>query len=545
MGGHGDGFDVAVIGGGASGLAAAIAAVRAGSRVAVIERDVAAGLSILTTGNGRCNLSNGRLDVDRYLDPTWAHHVLGEGPEDLIRSFFEELGLVICEIEGRWYPVTRRAASVRDVLLAEVERLGVTLLCGADLAAARLSDDRWELELEEPARPIHFDGDTRRARRALAAAPRRTRIVAARSVVLAAGGSSERVCALFDIPHVPETPVLCPIACEVPGLPSGSLSRVDGLRVDGALTLERDGEKPFREEGEVLFRSYGISGIVSFDISRRARAGDLLEVDLLPIISPEELREHLSRREGLRGPYAAADATWFDGLLARPLAGLINELAGGSLEATARFCHAFPLTVAGLTETGQAQVRRGGIPLEAVEPGTLAVARSVTFGAPTAPCDTSSGTPTVSRDTSPSASAASHGASSDTSVAPGRAASPCGTSVALSKAESPCGAPSGTLAASCNAPSGTPITSEPSELIRNASYIAPTGSKMPAPSRNIPSIETTAPYGEHDEGPGLFACGEALNMDADCGGYNLAWAWLTGLCAGFSAARAAGNTAIV
>lgn len=56
-------FDVAVIGGGASGLAAAIAAARAGARVVVLERDVACGLPILSTGNGRCNLSNVHLDA--------------------------------------------------------------------------------------------------------------------------------------------------------------------------------------------------------------------------------------------------------------------------------------------------------------------------------------------------------------------------------------------------------------------------------------------------------------------------------------------------
>ena len=49
-------YDVIVIGGGASGLAAALSAARAGARTAVVERDVACGLPILSTGNGRCNL---------------------------------------------------------------------------------------------------------------------------------------------------------------------------------------------------------------------------------------------------------------------------------------------------------------------------------------------------------------------------------------------------------------------------------------------------------------------------------------------------------
>ena len=58
----GDAFDVAVIGGGASGLAAAIACARLDASVLIIERDVELGLPILATGNGRCNISNTHLD---------------------------------------------------------------------------------------------------------------------------------------------------------------------------------------------------------------------------------------------------------------------------------------------------------------------------------------------------------------------------------------------------------------------------------------------------------------------------------------------------
>ena len=74
-------YDVAVVGGGAAGLAAALAAARSGARAVVLESDVACGLSILATGNGRCNLSNSDLDPERYRYPDIARAVMGPRPE--------------------------------------------------------------------------------------------------------------------------------------------------------------------------------------------------------------------------------------------------------------------------------------------------------------------------------------------------------------------------------------------------------------------------------------------------------------------------------
>ena len=109
-------YDIAIIGGGASGLAAAIVAAREGARVLVIERDVEAGLPLLATGNGRCNLSNESLDPAHYLHPGIASRVMGPTPERDIAEFFDSLGLIRTSIDGRLYPITRRAESVRDVL---------------------------------------------------------------------------------------------------------------------------------------------------------------------------------------------------------------------------------------------------------------------------------------------------------------------------------------------------------------------------------------------------------------------------------------------
>lgn len=426
-------YDVAIVGGGASGLAAAISAARHGASVCVVERDVEAGLTLLATGNGRCNISNASLDAKRYRHPESVSSLFGTQPEQDIENFFDSVGLLLAqEDEGRLYPVTRRAESVRDVLLSSCRRLGVDIISCAALLHAK-HEDAWNLTLSVPEsilsfkRGRDFKSHIRNARKASAEARRADLPLRARSIVLAVGGRSQDACGVLGIPHIEEEPVLCPIACilDITLTPASknerALERLDGLRVEAMLSLKRKGAAIAYEQGEVLFRPYGISGIAAFNLSRRMKAGDVIELDLFPDVNAPGLESLLRHRERAIGPFSP-DGHWFDGMLARPIGQLITHLAARSndpLATAATLLHHLPLHVDGAAEPKQAHVHRGGIPLSCVDLSTLAL----------------------------------------TDIPD----------------------------------SGTPVT-------------------------------------------GLYACGEALDMDADCGGYNLAWAWLTGIRAGSCAA---------
>lgn len=420
-------YDVIVIGGGASGLAAAIASARAGAKTAIIELDVACGLPILATGNGRCNLSNERLRPARYRHPVIARAVMGERAEETLSAWFESLGIWTTNEDGRLYPSSKRAESVRDALLHASDRLGIQQLCGHRLIHAAWDDEcaAWKLEALAPSAPLHAPrardehARLRALRKALAAASLKSVSLTASAVVLAPGGAAEAVCQTFDIPHLEEQPALCPIACTLidgqGSLGQDTLARLDGVRADVRLSLVRDGTPLWSEDGEVLFRAYGLSGIAAFNLSRRIERGDVIEVDLFPHIDENDLRRLFREREEVVGPFEPRGSTWFDGMLAPAIGRAVTLAGAGSRDRAARAAKHLSFRVRGVTETKSAQVRSGGIPFSAIETETLEV----------------------------------------------RAAS----------------------------------------------------------------------------GKRLFACGEALDMDADCGGFNLAWAWLSGMRAGSSAAR--------
>lgn len=147
-------YDVLVIGGGASGLAAAITAARAGKSVCIVERDVACGLKLLATGNGRCNLSNESIDPQRYNHPAFVESAMGPQPEQELMGFFSSLGIMTTSEEGRLYPRSLRAESVRNALLNVCDRLGITLICGANVASTHKASEGWTLQIDRPARAL-------------------------------------------------------------------------------------------------------------------------------------------------------------------------------------------------------------------------------------------------------------------------------------------------------------------------------------------------------------------------------------------------------
>lgn len=375
-------YDVLVIGGGASGLAAAITAARAGKSVCIVERDVACGLKLLATGNGRCNLSNESIDFQRYNHPAFVKSAMGPQPEQELGSFFSSLGIMTTSEEGRLYPRSLRAESVRDALLNACDRLGVTLICGANVASAHKPSEGWVLQIVRPTRALkakkHDDrkSELRSLRKALADAPHKTETLQAHAVIIATGGNPTGIADTFDLPLTPLHPVLCPVSASVVG-DQTALKTLDGLRVRARLTLTRNHEKLWHEDGEVLFRTFGISGVAVFNLSRRIQHGDTILLDFFPDLSKDELLNILNRRFELLGGFSPRDSRWLDGMIAPQLSHVVcaafeqcHPSSNDAIHLVSILKH-FKLLVEGTAEERSAQVTRGGISVESISTPSL------------------------------------------------------------------------------------------------------------------------------------------------------------------------------
>ena len=127
---------IAVIGGGASGIVAALSAARMGADVTIYEACDRVGKKILATGNGRCNMTNVNADINDYHgeNPAFINGVKEQFWVKETLEFFEELGLVYkTEEKGKVYPFSDTASSVLDVLRMALEKIGVRIIANTEI----------------------------------------------------------------------------------------------------------------------------------------------------------------------------------------------------------------------------------------------------------------------------------------------------------------------------------------------------------------------------------------------------------------------------
>ncbi len=355
---------IAVIGGGAAGLMAALTAAERGD-VTILERCARVGRKLSVTGNGRCNLTNLNISPEKYHggDPGFPVPALNSfGPARTL-ELFRSMGLVtVAESSGRVYPLSDQAGSVVDVLRFAVAERGVSTVCSAEVR--KISRRGGGFVLCYGDEQLHAD-------RLIVAAggPAGTR----------AGGTELGLELLESLGHhrTAITPSLVQLKTE------NTFTRpLKGVRADAAVeVVSRSGIVLARSAGEVQFTEYGLSGPAIFEVSRAAvRAeGCRVRLDFLRQMGPEELKGLLL----LRRSTSLTAENLLTGVLHNKLgrtivtccgislAARLSSLDDGEIEKVAGAVKRTELPVTGSLGMEGAQVTAGGIDTREFDPETL------------------------------------------------------------------------------------------------------------------------------------------------------------------------------
>lgn len=359
---------IAIIGAGASGMAAALEAARdPQNNVLLFERQSRVGRKLLATGNGRCNLSNLAAQHSKYHgdDINFVTPALKSFDVENTLNFFKSLGLLTrVEDGGRIYPCSNHAASVVDVLRFGLEQAGVKLYCGLQVTDVKSKSGAFSVTANQES----FTADT---------------------VIIACGGlagahlgaSSDGYELLESFGH--KRTKLFPSLVQIKTDPLYPRA-LKGVKVYADVSVVSGGGVDAQARGELLFTEYGVSGPAIFDVSRAAttsRRGQKLHIDLLPDYCIDKVFMHLNSRRRLSADLRAERI--LTGSLQNRLALTLFKASGiagekklsaiteNELWALAKLIKCFKLKVFGTMGFENAQITAGGIRTSEFDPSTM------------------------------------------------------------------------------------------------------------------------------------------------------------------------------
>lgn len=360
--------EIAVIGGGASGMIAAIIARKSGKEVVILERKDRILKKVLITGNGRCNITNVNANISNYFGKNISsvENILNSfNPQDTM-DFFNGLG-IICNEEnrGKVYPLSGQASSVVDALRFEAERLGIKI--ETEFYVKKIEKDGFKFKI--------YSED-------------RKKIEAGR-VILAAGGQSYPELGsngsgfelAKELGHSVTrlSPSIVQLKTE-----KHQVKGLQGIKTDVAVTAYGDNKKICTYDGELLFTDYGISGNVVFNISfvMPLYKNVEFEIDFMEKFDYNELYEILKERKKIMSHLTMEN--YFNGMINKKLGQFLSKVSGieklskpvkdlndSEIRKLCTVLKKYRVKILDTTGFKNAQITAGGVSLDEVNPETL------------------------------------------------------------------------------------------------------------------------------------------------------------------------------
>ncbi len=358
---------VIVIGGGASGLVAAIHSKKAGNEVIILEKNPNCGKKILITGNGRCNYFNEDQDIAHYHTSSNVDlkQVINAENNKLILEFFESIGIIPKIKNGYYYPLSNQATSINNALILQAKLLNVDIKNNINVTDIIYENDKFNIKTDYE----DYSCDKVIVATGSKAAPK-------------TGSDGFGYELLKRLGHT----VIKPLPSLVQLKSNDRITTYwDGVRTDASATLYVNGEEQRSETGEIMLTDYGISGICIFNISgEAARAIDNkdkanIKINFLPNINLninwlEEYNKNVPNRTLSELLDCLLNYKLVNALLKKikierdaKLADLTNTEKENLINALTNY----DIEITGTNAYDKAQVCSGGIPLNEIDLNTM------------------------------------------------------------------------------------------------------------------------------------------------------------------------------
>lgn len=308
--------DIAVIGGGAAGLTAAISAKRQNENleVYILEAQGRVGKKLAVTGNGRCNITNKEIGLSRYHgeDVSFAKYILSPEFDKKMEEFLLSTGITLTYEGEKAYPSSLQAASVVDCLRFECDKTGIKTLCDSKV---------YKIERKNGF-TIYFNQDKMTARSVIVAAG-----LLSGGEKLGSDGSVLKILKDLGYKAVKTTPAIVQLKTD-----NLYTKQLKGIKVEAQASLIKQDKVVKSFFDEVLFCDYGLSGPAILQISRdalRENGEFFVSLDLYKELSFSELEEIIENRKRLISERNLDE--FFTGMLNKRLGQVVLKYCGYTL----------------------------------------------------------------------------------------------------------------------------------------------------------------------------------------------------------------------
>lgn len=368
-------FDVVVIGGGASGMMAALSAAQSGKSVVILEKNKTLGKKLDITGGGRCNITNAEFDTKKLLSiygeaAPFLHSPFSQFSVQDTFDFFESRGmLLVVQALKRAFPKTEKATDVTNLLRKELEKLGV------------------EVRLQTSVKKLLHNG------KSITGVETTNGVFVGSSYILATGGLShpetgatgDGFAFLKELGHTVKdpTPSIVPLAVS-----DEWVHKLAGISInDAKVTFMLDGKKAFSKTGRIMFTHFGLSGPTI--LNSASKVSDLLHagtvtamIDVCPWndIGTFEARAielfDANKNKNLRTVFKDLVPTGTGAILETHFPDIdftkkVHSVTKDERKLIIRLLKSLPVTITGLMGFDRAVVADGGIHLSEVDTKTM------------------------------------------------------------------------------------------------------------------------------------------------------------------------------